>query len=142
MKNFKSLDGTNKRIALLTGHTIIIGPDWTPVHERFHPEAYSCGCISEDQVKNLGIEGATDSAAKTLNKMSLKKSDIRTAIIKLINENKIDAFTSGIHGGKPKSSVLSEMIGTRVMNSERDAIWYKMQEEGFEALKDESSTVN
>ncbi len=55
-KRFKSVDGTDKRIALLSGHVFIVGKDWCPLPELAHSSAYANQCISEDMVYHKAVE--------------------------------------------------------------------------------------
>ena len=55
-KRFKSVDGKDKRIALLSGHVFIVGKDWCPLPELAHSAAYATQCISEDMVFHKAVE--------------------------------------------------------------------------------------
>lgn len=123
-KRFKSTTGEEVRIAQTSGHITIIGTDWTDVHPRFHSDAYAAACISEDMVKSSAVEGVDPSVVNKLNNIALQKNEVETAIKKLVKDNELDAFDSK---GKPKSNVLTSMVGFRVSNAIRDEVWYKVQ---------------
>ena len=130
MKRFKSTTGKPVRISLLDGHTIIIGTEWMDVHQRFHAQAYAGQCISEDMVKNAALDGVDPAVVNTLNNVALQKNEVESAIRKLVADNALEAFDAK---GKPKSNILTDMVGFRVTNAVRDEVWYKVQESGNDA---------
>lgn len=130
MKRFKSTSGTPIRIALLSGHVAWVQTEWTDLQERFWSEAYSLGCISEDMIKNTSMSQVDHRVLNTLNNIALQKNEVEDAIRRLVKENKLDDFDKN---GKPKSSVLTTMVGFRVTNSMRDEVWYRVQEQSNDA---------
>lgn len=125
-KKFKSITGSRVRIALLDGHVAWIEEEWTDLHPRFHSEAYAAGCVSEDMYRNSKLSDADARVANTMQNVALQKKDVEDAIRKLVEDNELDAFDR--KNGKPKSTVLSEMVGFRVTNPVRDEVWYRVQE--------------
>lgn len=126
MKRFKSTTGNDVYIAQTSGHCTIVGTGWTDLHERFHNDAYANGCISEDMVKNNSMSDVDASVVNTMNNIALQKNEVADAIRKLVRDNDLDSFDSK---GKPKSPVLTGMVGFRVTNAVRDEVWYKVQEQ-------------
>lgn len=126
MKRFKSTTGEPVRIAMIDGHVTIVGTDWTDIHERFHTQAYAGGCISEDMIKNSAVNDIDPSVVNVMNNVALQKNEVADAIRKLVRDNDLEAFDSK---GKPKSTVISTMVGFRVTNAMRDEVWYKVQED-------------
>lgn len=125
MKRFKATGTNPVRLATLDGHVSWVGTEWTDLHERHHSEAYSAGCISEDMIKNTASKGIDPSVVNTMNNIALQKNEVETAIRKLVEDNDLESFDSK---GKPKSTVLSQMVGFRVTNSIRDEVWHRVQE--------------
>lgn len=125
-KRFKSTTGEEVRIAQTSGHVTTIGVDWTDVHPRFHSDAYASACISEDMVKSSAIKDMDPKVVNTLNNVALQKNEVTDAIKKLVRDNDLDSFDAK---GKPKSTVISTMVGFRVTNATRDEVWYKVQQE-------------
>lgn len=126
-KRFKSMTGEEVRIARIDGHVTLIGTEWTDVHPRFHTDAYAAGCISEDMVKSSATSDVDPKVVNTLNNIALQKNEVESAIIKLVKNNDLESFDSK---GKPKATVLTQMVGFRVTNAVRDEVWYKVQEKG------------
>ena len=131
MKKFKSTTGQPVRVALIDGHVAIIGTEWTDLHERFHSQAYANMCISEDMIKNAALDGLDPATVNVINNVALQKNEVEAAIRKLIEENQLDAFDSKY--GKPKSNILTDMVGFRVTNAVRDEVWYKVQGQNNDA---------
>lgn len=125
-KNFKSITGDRVRIALLDGHVTWVEEGWTSLHPRFHSAAYAAGCVSEDMYRNSKLSDADARVANTMQNVALQKNEIEDAIRKLVAENDLDSFDK--KNGRPKSTVLSEMVGFRVTNPVRDEVWYRVQE--------------
>lgn len=131
-KLFKSASGEPVRLALLSGHIAVVGNEWIQLDERFHSSAYASGCISNDMALNNEIS-INQRTVEILDKVAQKKEKILGAMRTLVEDYNSDNFTTG---NKPKTSLLTEMIGERVMNNERDELWYTLQDE----LKDNDPT--
>lgn len=125
MKRFKSTTGKPVRISTTEGHVTWVETSWTDLHQRFHSQAYANGCISEDMIKNNSVNEVDPRVVNLLNNVALQKNEVEDAIKKLLADNQLDAFDSK---GKPKSTILSEMVGFRVTNPVRDEVWYRIQE--------------
>jgi hypothetical protein len=130
LKKFKTQGVEDVRLASIDGHVTFVTPEWKELHPRFHSQAYSMGCISDDMVRNTALEGMDTSVVNTLNNVALQKNEVETAIKRLVADNNLDAFDSK---GKPKSTILTEMVGFRVTNPVRDEVWYKVQEQSNDA---------
>lgn len=126
MKRFKSTTGQPVRIALTDGHVIVINTDWMDVHQRFHSQAYANGCISEDMVKNTASSQIDPKVVNVMNNIALQKNEVADAIRQLVRDNDLESFDSR---GKPRSDILTKMVGFRVTNAVRDEVWYKVQQE-------------
>ena len=126
MKRFKSTTGQPVRIALTTGHVAVIPTQWMDLHERFHSQAYANGCISEDMIKNTASDHIDPKIVNVMNNVALQKNEVADAIRTLVRANDLEAFDSK---GKPKSNILTDMVGFRVTNAVRDEVWYKVQQD-------------
>lgn len=125
-KKFKSIAGQPVRIALLDGHVAWVAEEWTDLHPRFHSAAYAAGCVSQDMYRNSQLSESDARIANTMQNVMLQKKEVEDAIRKLVEDNDLEAFDK--KNGKPKSTVLSEMVGFRVTNTVRDEVWYYVQE--------------
>lgn len=125
-KNFKTNNGERVRVVLMSGHATWVGPEFAPLHERFHSAAYSAGCVSEDMVRNKAMSSIpTKKAEEIVNKASLDEKILK-AIDELVKENNTEAFSKS---GIPDARILSTMVGERVTSHKRDELWYKYQEQ-------------
>lgn len=125
-KKFKSIAGQPVRIALLDGHVAWVEEEWTDLHPRFHSAAYAAGCVSQDMYRNSQLSESDARIANTMQNVMLQKKEVENAIRKLVEDNNLEAFDK--KNNKPKSTILSEMVGFRVTNTVRDEVWYYVQE--------------
>lgn len=125
-KKFKSIASKPVRIALLDGHVAWVTEEWVDLHPRFHSEAYAAGCVSQDMYRNAQLSETDARIANTMQNVALQKREVEDAIRKLVEENDLESFDN--KNGKPKSTVLTEMVGFRVTNAIRDEVWYYVQE--------------
>ena len=124
-KKFMSPTGEDIRIALLDGHVAVVSGEWRDLPEYFHKEAYAAGCISDDMAKLAEIK-LSEHTVNAIEKVALKKEEIKAAIRELLENYDKANFTAQ---NLPKSTVLKSMIGKSVSNSERDEVWYALQQE-------------
>jgi hypothetical protein len=108
---FKSPDGKNVHIALVTGHTAVVGADYAELDPRFHREAIARGCIPFGTAEE---EPAAEGAS----------FDRRQVILDAINAMLDGAEDGDFTGdGKPDVRRLSAKCGFTIDRSERDALW-------------------
>lgn len=123
---FKSTTGSPVRVALLSGHVAWIGTEYEELDERFHAEAYSAKCISEDMVKNKALENVSIAKVDAL----VEKVDLNKAVYavfdKIVSGEIPDAMTKS---GAPDAAVVSTHIGERITSQQRNEYWYKYQQE-------------
>ncbi len=113
---FRSPTETPIHIALLSGHTCVIGPQLAEVEPRFHREAVAAGAIPE------GMDAAAPVAAPEKSKSQLIVDAVKAAI----DDAKADEFDGQ---GKVKIEALSKRAGFNVSASERNAAWTKVEQE-------------
>ena len=131
IKRFKSTSGSPVRV-VRDGQVAWVETDWSPLPPFFHRQAYIEGCISEDMVQNTSTDYISPGLLKNLNKVAMKKERIKDAILQMIEENEISLFTNFRNKGfKPKATVLTERLGERVTNGDRDEIWFHMLKDGI-----------
>ena len=125
MKRFKTNDGSKVRIAQLSGHVAWVGASYEELHERFHSDAYSLGCVSEDMQKNTVLDSVSPKQVDEL----LERSAIDNAIIaefkRIVDENDQDAMSNS----GPDAAKLSKKIGHRISSQKRNGMWHKFQQE-------------
>ena len=139
-KTFKSMNGTTLRVTLPSGGVALIpGDEWIELPPEFHQGAYAAGAISSDMLANVAKDIVDAGLAKTLTSVATKKDDIRTTIMKWIDENDVDKFAkignSDVY--KPKVQALTDALGKRVFKEERDEVWSNIQQEGLEAPRED-----
>lgn len=126
MKKFKVTGADPIRVVAEGGYITWVTTEWSPLHQRFHTDAYSKGCISEDMVKNTSQAEVDPSVINVLNNIALQKNEVETAIKKMVEKGNPDDFQQTT--GKPKTTVITKLVGFRVTNSVRDEVWHKYQE--------------
>jgi hypothetical protein len=117
---FRSPPGSEPiRVALLTGHTTIVGNDWQDLDPRFHREALRLGAQTET-AENIerGLDAPVDKG---------EADAIREAIKVMLDRNSEDDFTAS---GYPDLRVLRGLAG---FNASKDAVYAV-----FDAMKAEA----
>jgi len=127
-KKFKSLDNIERRIALLSGHVYLIGPDWQNIPEFAWKDCYAAGCMSDDMItKAVYINKEESGVVERLNNKAHQKVEMEALFKGWVVENKLENFDAK---GKPKMIPTSEYMGFRVPNKLRDEVWFDMVKNG------------
>ena len=112
---------------MISGHITIVGTEFAELHERFHKDAYSLGCISEDMLKSAAAEAIPAKMAETLVRTATKLTRLLEVMEDWVENNKLDNFSKST--GKPNAMLLSDALGESVSGAERDEAWYKYEED-------------
>lgn len=131
VKKMRSTSGLDVRVALTSGHVIIIGDEWQDVDQKFHSAAYSLGCVSDDMEVSKEVKEAKESGV--LDNLTLNaevKSKVRTIILKAIEDNNLKAFTKA---GNPTAKFVRDEIGYTVENHIVSAVMASILEDGHSA---------
>lgn len=108
---FKAPGSEPVKLALTTGHTALIGPEFEEIEPRFHREAIAAGCIPYGAKDEPPLEGANGFDRKKV---------ITEAINAMLDGAEEGDFTGD---GKPDTRKLSAKVGFTVDRHERDAIF-------------------
>lgn len=108
---FKTTNNKELTISLLSGHSCIIYPEFTEVHDRFHAQAYANGCVSE-------LNPVIAEEPKIEEKYVSKYLHIKNAITKMREEKKQGYFTKD---GYPNLNHLSRIAGINVSREDLNA---------------------
>jgi hypothetical protein len=108
---FKAPGDKPVHIALVTGHTALVGTEFGELDARFHREAIAQGCIPfGTAAEEPAAKGATFD----------RRQVILDAINAMLDGSDENDFTAD---GKPNVAKLSARVGFNVDRSERDALW-------------------
>jgi len=110
-KNFKSVDGQAKRVALMSGHTYIIGDTWVLLPDFAWSEAYSKGCASEEMI--AAVERG-DTLASLVNVNTLEENlteKLQTLFRAWMETAAEDCFDSK---GMPKLAKVRAALGAHI----------------------------
>lgn len=116
------------RLSLVSGHVTFVGPDWRPLHERFHTEALSKGCECDQstiRTRTLQPAVAGANAVTPLN----EHVAIRAALIRMLQRNGVDDFN---HDNMPNLEVLAAECGFRIDKGMALAVWHELEQEARE----------
>lgn len=131
-KKFKSLDGIEKRIALLSGHTFLIGQEWVDIPETAWDEAYANKCISSDYLGNFIEKEVPDRAYIIPEKLSKTELDskIRQTLIDMLIEGNPENFDE-LNNNYPKITIVREKanVGMQCAPALVKKIWEEILEE-------------
>lgn len=108
---FRSPTNEPVSLGLTTGHTAVVGVEYTEIDARFNREAIAAGCIPE------GVE--TPPKAD-----DVPNFDRKQVIINAMNDM-MDGAVEGdfTRDGKPAIERLTARIGFNIDRAERDAVW-------------------
>jgi len=125
-KEFRSNDGIEKYVALLSGHAFRIGKDWTEIPEFAWIDCYANDCISKDMIENTATSVVNQTVLDSITKVATRKNDIRGIIKRWYSDNKRDKFTVD---GNPHLRELASELGYRPQRGEVDEVWNELKEE-------------
>lgn len=126
MKKFKSTTGSPVRIALLSGHTAWVNLEFTELDDRFHAEAYSAQCVSEDMLKSEAMESIPVAQAEAIIHTKSIDDKILDVISEMVDNNELENFSKS--SGAPDARIIASRVGERISSHKRDEIWYRYQE--------------
>lgn len=115
---FTSTTGEPVHLALLSGHTAVVGTEPTELPKMFHREAIARGCLPE---------GVTLEPKESTDGNFDRKKVIRDAIEAMLDGTDPEDFTGD---GKPKVDRVSAKAGFRVSREEADAVFEEITKPG------------
>lgn len=125
-KEFRSNDGTEKYIALTSGHAFRIGNEWRMIPEFAWTACYAGGCISKDMIENTATSVVNEVILDSITKVATRKNDIRGIIKRWYNDNEKNKFTVD---GNPHLRELASELGYRPIRGEVNEVWRSLKEE-------------
>ena len=116
---------TGVRLALTSGHVTRVGPEWKPLHERYHHEAVLRGCEVDQSIipaaKPVVAAPSPEAVAP-----ADENAVIRRTLEKMIERSGKDDFTST---NLPNIKTLEKMAGIQVNKGDVYAIFRDMKAE-------------
>lgn len=123
VKKFKSMTDQEVRIALTSGHSVVIPhDDWREIPKRFWSHAYALGCESEDM---------TDKVIHNPDNLDARKERIMLAIDSMVKAAEKDEVVKAeifTKAGSPDINKLSTKLGFSIKTQERDLLWEEYPE--------------
>lgn len=101
-------------VALTSGHTCVIGPEFIEVEPRFHRLAVAEGAVPEGTERSVTVNPQAEATREEL---------IVEAVKKMMDRNEPGDFTND---GRPNANNLSALVGFSVTSAQRDAAWAKV----------------
>lgn len=120
---FRHLMGA--RLALTTGHVVVVNENWVELDEHFHSAAFAAGCqCDQGFIANHAQEEQenSDDAVKTLDEPVL----IREAILQMLKREQEGDFTAA---GNPNLNVVASLCGFRVDKESVLEAWHAIEKE-------------
>ncbi len=122
---FRSPTSTPVRVALTTGHVLLIGPELTEVPDFMVREAVANGAIPEGvspELMQLKSEAGTDASITARIREALQ-----TMLAERDTKEGPDEFTAN---GLPSVSAVSRRVGQKVSKEEVLAVWAEVNGDG------------
>ena len=123
---FRSPTTAPIRVALLSGHTALIGPEWRELDPIFHRDALALGAQCDaTEIDNPTVTPASSDEAKQA--VTDTDTEIRKAIIEMLNRDEDGDFVAST--GLPNLTVLQKMLGFRAEKEQVYAVFRAMKDE-------------
>lgn len=113
------------RVALTSGHTVVISDEWREIPAMFHSEAIALGA-EFDKSSGKIVSAKIESSEEANNRPDSEDDVIRTAINIMVNREDPDDFTVD---GNPKVPVVSKVAGMIVTKVDVMRVFREMQAE-------------
>ncbi len=125
---FRSPTDSTLRVALLSGHVAMVGPDWRELDPIFHREAMALGAqVDQARFDNPDVlpESGDDAPSQTD-----EDADIRAALIKMLGRDEDGDFVGST--GLPNVKAVERVCGFRTSKEAVHRV--------FRALKNEAES--
>lgn len=121
---FRSRNDVPVRLALLSGHTAVVGPEWRSLPAIFHAEAYRQGCQAQDsaEVQETPIEPGPDAS----NQKPSPDDAYRQALTTMVGRSEEGDFTAA---SLPNINVVSKLCGFTARKEDVLRVFRQMKEE-------------
>lgn len=123
---FRSPTDNPIRVALLSGHTAIIGREWRELDPIFHRDALALGAQADaTEIQNPSVKVAASEAG--LAKVTDAESEIRKALIAMLERDQEGDFVAST--GLPNLKALEKEVGFRPDKEQVYALYREMTAE-------------
>ena len=122
---FRSPTDEPIRIALLSGHTASVGPQWRELPEVFHHAAMTHGCERDDNhvvPEQKPVEAGKDAMHQTVD----IDAKYRAALITMISRSQEGDFTAA---SLPNINTVSSLVGFAATKADVLRVFREMKEE-------------
>lgn len=119
---FKTSTGGDLQIILLSGHSIVIGSEFSEVPDIFVNECLAKGCIADRSIAEPN--DAKVQAGDSAEGQESQQQAYRKAFVTMLERNEEDDFTND---GFPNTNSVSKLVGFRANKEEMLAEFRQMQ---------------
>ena len=119
---FKTSTGSSLQIILLSGHSIVIGPEFGEVPDIFVNECLAKGCIADRSIAEPN--DAKVQAGNGAEGQESQQQAYRKAFVTMLERNEEDDFTND---GFPNTNSVSKLVGFRANKEEMLAEFRQMK---------------
>lgn len=130
---FRSPGATPIRVALTSGHTAMVGPEWQELPSVFHYEAVRCGCHQEGQPEPPA-QAAVENAPGAMNQVTDYDAAYRQALTTMLEREEDKDFTSA---GLPNTNTVSQLCGFSARKEDVLRVYRAMVDEVDEDTPDD-----
>ena len=122
---FRSPTDEPKRVALKSGHTAIIGPEWRELPELFHYQAMQEGCLRDDNLV-VPVQAEVKAGEGASNQTVDYNTAYRQALITMITREEPADFTAA---SLPNINVVSKLCGFSAKKEDVLEVFRQLKEE-------------
>jgi len=140
---FKTSTGEDLQIVLLSGHSIVIGPEFgEDVPPIFVNECLAKGCIADRSIAEPN-DAKVEAGQDAMNQNATPEAEYRKAFIAMLERTGTPEGESDFTAdGTPNTNSVSKLVGFRANKEDLLHEWHKMQEEAkAEAANDSSDAA-
>lgn len=121
---FRSRTDEPVRLALLSGHTAVVGRDWRELPPIFHADAYKAGCQAEDSaaVEETTVKPGPDAGNQVVD----HDTAYRNALTTMVTRSEEGDFTAA---SLPNINVVSKLCGFTARKEDVLRVFRQMKEE-------------
>lgn len=130
---FRSHTGQPIRLALLSGHVTIVGPEWRELSQIFHQAAFQAGCERSDQPPPPAQLKRDDGRS-----MGDHDAAYRAALVTMLSRNEEGDFT---RDSLPNTNTVSGLCGFSARKEDVLRVFREMKEEAQAAADAETRTA-
>jgi hypothetical protein len=135
---FRSPTDEPIRIALLSGHTANVGPEWRSLPEIFHHAAMTHGCERDDS-RVVPIQKPVEAGEEAMHQVTDIDAKYRAALITMLSRSQEGDFTTA---SLPNINTVSSLVGFAATKVDVLRVFREMKDEADKGEAEAKATAD